>query len=240
MAVSDVGNFACQTDDRTVNCYSLATGSLSFNITTALEVQYEKQAGTALSVAIDEYQLRIYVGVQYPYNSGSNIQVFNFAGIAVGSLDYGVNCPSALAVSPLNGALHIADTGNNRIVVANRQGVQLYTWTDFQQPSGVAVDSSGRVYVADTGTNRLLILDRRGNRLYEIEHDFDQPRSVAVDKLGRIIVADYNNDRLVVMQGIDATIQRGEQQLIERKQVEQDKQQLQVDRRERRHMRSIE
>ena len=225
VAVSNAGNFACQTDNAVVNCYNI-NGYPSGRLVSTIQLQPGQYSSvSAVAVAIDDVQLLIYVvscyvQASWPDSRVWNIEVFNWAGQLVETLDYGLNNPTAIAVSPLNAALYIADGSNGRIVVANRQGTQLHSYTGFQQPFGVAVDSQNSIYIADIGTNQLIILDYRGNRLYTIEHGFNGLRSVAVDKLNRIILADSNNNRLVILQGISNTLQRYEQDQVESQSVE--------------------
>ena len=86
------------------------------------------------------------------------------------------NEPQGLAVSA-SGVLYVADTGNNRIQVfklANPYPVSttqivpgvcfVRTWGtvgsangQFNIPSDVALDSSGRVYVTDSGNHRTIV-----------------------------------------------------------------------------------
>jgi len=211
VAISNAGNLACQTDLYVVHCYRV-NGYHSGQLVTTLSMQPVSNIATrAIAVAVDDVQLLIYVlgtwwNPQYPQTSGWPVQVFNFAGQYIRSLDYGLSGASGIAVSPLNGNTYISDTANGRIVVADRQGTQLHAYTGYQQPNAIAVDSSNNIYF--TAVGQLIVLDYRGNRLYTIEHGFNGERSVAVDKLGRIILADGNNNRLVVMQGIQLPVQQ--------------------------------
>ena len=202
LAVSNAGNFACQSDGLVVNCYTV-NGYYSGR--RVLTLQPTNIPG---AIAIDDVQLLIYVvNCQAEYHSWT-IQVFNFAGQMVKQLDYGLTNPLALAVSPVNANLYIAD--GSRVVVANRQGTQLHSFSVFQHVAAVAVDSSNNIYGYDWQTGQLVVLDEKGNELYSIEHGFNGARSVAVDKLGRIILADTNNNRVVVMQGLNMPPQQRE------------------------------
>jgi secreted PhoX family phosphatase len=79
------------------------------------------------------------------------------------------NFPRGVAVDGA-GNLYVADSGNNtvRMLTSSRMvltiggaaGVSggtdgIGSTANFAEPSGVAVDGSGRIYVADTGNNRI-------------------------------------------------------------------------------------
>jgi hypothetical protein len=72
----------------------------------------------------------------------------------------------------------------------------------FNQPNGVAVDSSGNVYVADSGNNRIQKFDSSGKYLTQwgpygtTNGQFFQPNSVAVDSSDNVYVADTGNNRI--------------------------------------------
>ena len=60
-------------------------------------------------------------------------------------------------VVDLAGGLFVADTGNNRIVEINAQGVASVLTISglspaLSSPSGLAVDGAGNLYIADTAT----------------------------------------------------------------------------------------
>ncbi|MGI0087088.1 MAG: 6-bladed beta-propeller, partial [Nitrosotalea sp.] len=97
----------------------------------------------------------------YEFNSitGSLINTFpntNSSGITF-NIPYGIGFD-------FPGNLHIADSGNDRVVVLSSTG-QLVTQFgflgsgngQFNTPSGLAIDASGNIYVADTGNNRVEI-----------------------------------------------------------------------------------
>jgi sugar lactone lactonase YvrE len=132
------------------------------------------------------------------------------------------NTPSGLALAP-NGALIVADTGNNRIrkltpagqssTVAGN-GAAGYAdgpanAAEFNGPTGVAVDKNGNIYVADSYNDRIRLITpdgqvstvagkgipgfADGDRNTAL---FDTPGNVVVANDGSIIVADTGNDRL--------------------------------------------
>ncbi|MCL2029962.1 MAG: gluconolactonase [Oscillospiraceae bacterium] len=109
-----------------------------------------------------------------------------------------------------DGAVYIADTGNNRIVILEpdllsvRDVVDSFSWPDgsadgFARPHGVAA-ADGLMYVADTDNRRVVVLDGRAavrvirnpsSELLDANFDF-VPLKVAVDYAGRVFVIARN------------------------------------------------
>lgn len=76
------------------------------------------------------------------------------------------------------GALYIADTGNNRIVKMSTSGKLLGVYAGapddpLQSPSGIYVDQDGDMYIADTKNNRIVHLAADG----EFVEEFVTPES---------------------------------------------------------------
>ncbi|GIQ64519.1 hypothetical protein PACILC2_30870 [Paenibacillus cisolokensis] len=113
--------------------------------------------------------------------------------------------PSDLHVTP-DGRIYVLDSGNNRIVVLNRQFKEVETIDAFDNggsedaflnPQGLFVTEQGQILVADTGNKRVVHLDQN-RKLVKIvdspesellQADFDfQPVRVVVDKAQRLYV----------------------------------------------------
>lgn len=103
--------------------------------------------------------------------------------------------------------LYIADTGNSRIVVADRNGkmqMEIKTGKEeadlLKEPQGVFVTGEGHIYVADSGNGRIVEYDKNGKYIREIgrpvttliaETQVYTPTRVVVDSAGRIYVIAY-------------------------------------------------
>jgi hypothetical protein len=87
--------------------------------------------------------------------NNSRIMVFTAAGKFIktfgtrGSGDGQLFSPHALAFDS-NDHLYVADRGNSRVVVFDKDGRFLAAWKQFGRPSGVAVDKNDLLYVIDS------------------------------------------------------------------------------------------
>ncbi len=142
--------------------------------------------------------------------------------------------PSGIAFAP-DGALYVADTGNNAVrrvaadgSVTTVAGDGVAGFADgprlqarFNAPVGVAVDASGRIVVADTYNDRIRVIDLDGQVRTLAGGDrpgnadgtgfdarFDTPCGVAVAADGRVLVADTGNGavRSITPDGVVATV----------------------------------
>ena len=69
----------------------------------------------------------------------------------------------------------------------------------FDNPWGVAVDTSGQVFVGDTNNNRIVSMNADGSHQTTIGSGFNYPSGVAVDTSGHVFVGDTNNNQIVSM-----------------------------------------
>ncbi len=126
------------------------------------------------------------------------------------------------------GQVIVADTGNHRIQMVDRDGRSIAVWGrtirgepkrgtsvgEFASPRGVAVGRDGRIVVADTGNNRVQShapLARPLNRstgwdVWPVPvlddplriGNYRMPAGIAVDPMGRTLIADSGNHRIVI------------------------------------------
>jgi len=130
--------------------------------------------------------------------------------------------PYGVAVDS-TGNVYVADSGNQRIRKVTPGGVviTLAGWgtlgfadgtgaaAQFNNPNGVAVDSTGNVYIGDTGNQRIrkvtpggVVSTLAGSGVMGFADGtgaaakFNYPKGVAVDSTGNVYVADSGNQRI--------------------------------------------
>jgi len=178
-------------------------------------------AGSEGNVAIDAAG-RVYV----PDTGNNRIQIFSSNGAysttfgSTGNGDYEFECPTGVAISPVNGDIYVTDHCNHRIQVFSSSrvykatlGVLDETGTDnqhFNLPWGVGLDTSGNIYVADSENRRVQRCNLSGTSYTcttfagetgvsgdDFSHFGDLP-AIAVDNAGRVYVADPWSNRIQV------------------------------------------
>ncbi len=115
----------------------------------------------------------------------------------------GLNAPQDVAVDA-SGNLLIADTGNNRVLLATPSGTT-YTVTTvasaLNAPTSVSFDSDGKFYIADTGNNRVL-KEAPAGAVYAssvVPGTFSGPKAVFAGQSGSVYIADTANNRAVLV-----------------------------------------
>jgi uncharacterized protein (TIGR03663 family) len=152
--------------------------------------------------------------------------------------------PRAVAVDS-DGAIYVADSGNNRVQVFGADGTFLRQWGStckldtgegclgdgrgqFNEPWGIAVDPDGNVYISDTWNHRVQKFDNLGNFITmwgqfgstggELGQPglFYGPRSVTLGQDGNVYVMDTGNKRIQAFKpGGDFVAQYGGSGVIE-------------------------
>lgn len=132
------------------------------------------------------------------------------------------NAPRGLTVDA-KGTIYIADTYNHKIRKISKEGdvttmagsgtsgnsLGIGIEASFNNPTGVAVDTSGNVYVADKNNHRICMISASGNVTtlagcglsgyldgIGLNAYFNLPTGVAVDARGAVFVADYANNSI--------------------------------------------
>ncbi len=123
--------------------------------------------------------------------------------------------PRNLAVGS-DGSIYVADSGNHRIQVFDKDGNFLLKWGSegaqpgqFSEPWGIAVAEDGTVFVADTWNHRIQAFTSTGQFLrafgsfVNVQNDpqaetgkFWGPRDIAIDAQGNLYVTDTGNKRI--------------------------------------------
>ncbi len=109
--------------------------------------------------------------------------------------------PRGITYDPTRKELYVADTGNRRIVVFDKNGNYLRQFGSlgsgpgqFSEPMAVAVSADGHVYVTDLRNKRLQILDRDGKYQGEVKIEWREQGQgepyVTVDAAGTVYVSD--------------------------------------------------
>jgi sugar lactone lactonase YvrE len=117
--------------------------------------------------------------------------------------------PHAMAFDA-SGRLFVADRGNNRVQIFDRDFKFVAEWPQFGRPSDVQIDANGVLYVADAESSRRYGTEwRRGVRIGRVAdgvvqylippHQTDNPEgmsgeAVAVDAQGTVYAAEVGTD----------------------------------------------
>ncbi len=112
-----------------------------------------------------------------------------------------LNSVTGLALSRSN-HLYVADMGNNRIQVFDRDGNLLFRWGasgtangQFNSPGAICIDTNDQVYVCDVNNNRVQVFDLQGN--YRSKWSASKPTGMAYSPWGNVLyVADNQNLRI--------------------------------------------
>jgi sugar lactone lactonase YvrE len=111
--------------------------------------------------------------------------------------------PEAVALDG-NGALYVADTGNNRIVkvTPTSRAILSLGSLSLKAPSALAVDGAGNLDIADTGNNRIVQFTPSGQASVVPlgTRTLAGPRGLIVDRLGDLLIADTGHNRVLVVE----------------------------------------
>jgi hypothetical protein len=110
-----------------------------------------------------------------------------------------------------DGKIYVADTGNNRIVVLDKdmkEAINIITFfyndgkeDTFNQPYGISVSETNQIYIADSQNHRIVVLEQDGTLVKIVENPQSEsleagyvfiPLKIAVDYADRIYVIAQN------------------------------------------------
>ena len=137
---------------------------------------------------------------------GAEIVIFDAAGGRTGAIGTGIlKRPCGLAIDPATHQVFVADTGAHQIVVFDKDGRELSRIGrrgsgpgEFNYPTYVTLDASGRLYVSDSLNFRVQIFSpnlealRQIGRKGDMPGYFSQPKGIAIDPDGHLLVVDAN------------------------------------------------
>ena len=143
-----------------------------------------------------------------------HIQKFGHFLSAVGTCGSGplqFSYPTGIAFNTSNNKVYVVDTWNCRVQVLNSDltfsstfGKQGSGKGQFDNPRGIACDSTGKVYVADTNNHSIQVFTAEGKflrmfgRRGQGRGELASPYYVAVDTTGMVYVSEDDNDRVSV------------------------------------------
>lgn len=155
-----------------------------------------------------------------PYVKNKQQMVADVVWGGSGNGDGQFNSPRAVAASPLDGSVYVADTRGSRIQQFDPNGKFIRAWGKlgkiednsalpgtFSEIWGIAVDKQGNVFASDTWNHRIQKFSADG-KFISSWGTFGLtdaglgvmwgPRGVAVDASGNVYVADTGNKRILV------------------------------------------
>jgi hypothetical protein len=111
--------------------------------------------------------------------------------------------PTGIAYSQKNDDIWVVETGAHRISVYNRKGERKMTIgrrgngdLEFNFPTYICIDNSGKVYIVDSMNFRVQVLSAEGKFICSFGKQgdatgyFARPRGIAIDSQGNIYVVD--------------------------------------------------
>src|SRR5437867_8390512 len=139
------------------------------------------------------------------FSFGGLVRTFYVLNIPNKNIQEFQQAVSGFPATPEIGALRSSETDMFRGGKGSRK-------SQFDSPTGIAVDGSGNVLVADTGNGRIEKFSPTGAFLSIIgtkgsgQGQFAQPNGIATDRVGNIYVADAGNHRVLKLKSDGTSI----------------------------------
>ena len=147
-------------------------------------------------------------------DKSGRLQKFNHDGVFLSSWELelsGTGYPTGVSIDS-DGSIWIADTHQQRILVMNQDGKELFHFGSygtedgqFLYPTDIAFGKQGEVFVSEYGGNeRINVFNRSGEFQYAFGHfgsdeeGFIRPQSIAISPTtGNLFITDAGNHRIV-------------------------------------------
>ena len=149
-----------------------------------------------------------------------NVQKFTMEGTFIASVGnfskeattaFKLSKPRGIALHPLTNKIYVADVHHHCIVILNTDltfyskfGSKGCGSGQFNQPYGIAFDSSGNIYVADKNNHRIQVLTGEGQFIRQFgskgreKGELYEPSFVTVERESIVYVTERNNHRVSV------------------------------------------
>lgn len=137
--------------------------------------------------------------------------IFQSDGKPAGEFQGEFDRPTSLAIDQTRGLIYVSDTLSHQIFIYNLEGIRRGSIGkngsekgEFNFPTHLWVDSSGKLYVTDAMNFRIQIFSPEGKHegmfgmLGDAYSELDKPKGVAVDSDGNIYVVDSIKDTVKI------------------------------------------
>jgi hypothetical protein len=198
--------FACDGSAQVVHVFNLATREYQ---------QWQPQSGDGTNgaqPATEHRRFSMPVGITGDANGriyvsdsvAATVFLFDETGHCLGDIGYGtLKRPCGIAYDVAHDRLLIADSAHHQLLALSPDGTLLAAIGtrggepgQFNFPTNVAIDRTGRVFVSDTLNFRVQVLDdalkpvSQIGRLGDMPGYFSQPKGVAIDRDNHVYVVD--------------------------------------------------
>lgn len=116
-----------------------------------------------------------------------------------------LSLPQKITLDPSSGAMIIANSGNDYVYVFNTATYLLaQSYSGFESPQGVAVDSSRNLYIADAGANKLYYIRNESTTKNIISYTYNGSNRNTFNNIRKVFVT-LTDDIYVLCDGLTST-----------------------------------